>query len=270
MNRRQFLSGVGATAVAAYAGCLDTATETVEESFENSYEVSGETALVVDNRNGSVAVGETDQNRVTVAGTKTASSTDALDDIEVSVAQDDPFRVETSVPSGSFFERRGVDLDIDIPAGVIVDTVQTRNGDVTVSGVDDDLRATTSNGDIEVVDVDGVVDCETTNGDIDTSNTTGVASAVTTNGDVDVALFEMSNDVTCESTNGSVTARVGPDVAGGFELVTSLGDASVQSVDHTTTGSGANSIEGQLRGASDPTLWLASDNGDVRIRPAEE
>jgi DUF4097 and DUF4098 domain-containing protein YvlB len=270
MNRRQFVAGIGATVAAGYAGCLDTVTDSVEESFENSYDVSGETTLVVDNQNGSVDINDTDEEQVTVAGTKEASSGDALDDIKVAVTQDEQFRVEVSVPSGSFFERREVDLTVDIPARVTVDTVQTENGDVTVSGVDGDLQATTSNGDIDVTNVDGIVDCETTNGDIDTGDTTGLAGAVTTNGDIDVELFELDGDVTCESTNGAVTVRVGPDVAGGFELETSLGDASVETVEHTTTESGVDSLEGQLRDGDDPTLTLTSTNGDVTIRPVEE
>jgi DUF4097 and DUF4098 domain-containing protein YvlB len=91
----------------------------------------------------------------------------------------------------------------------------------------------------------------------------------TSNGRVDVELLAMDQDVTCRNSNGPVTVRAGPDVAVAFVLETSNGDTSVEELDHTTTRSDGDRLEGQLRGGTDPTLTLESSNGDVTLRPVE-
>lgn len=269
MRRRTLLAGTGTALAAGSAGCLSLFTTTVEESFEERFEVSDETVLTVSNRNGEVTVEGTDDDQLTVAGEKQAGSDEALADIDVNIREGEQFVVEVDFSAGSEFERRRVDLTIDVPGGVTVDRVETANGEVTVEGVGGDVRATTSNGNVEVNGVDGYVDCETSNGDVDVRDTAGLAGAATSNGEVDVDLLAMDDDVTCRSSNGSVVVRVGPDVAVAFELSTSNGRASVEDLEHTTSTSRRGYVEGRLRGGTDPTLTVESTNGNVTLRALE-
>lgn len=270
MHRRTLLAGIGTAATAGLAGCLGSVFgTTVSESFENSYDVSNETTLTVNNRNGNVTVRDTDDDQLTVAGEKEASSESALDELSVEVTTGEQFVVDVSFGSGSNFEQRSVDLTIDVPAGVTVDRLVTSNGNVTATGVTGDVNATTSNGNVEVTDVDGFVDCGSSNGNVRVRGATGLAGAQTSNGTVDVELLAMNGDVTCESSNGGVTVRVGPDISCAFELSTTSGQVSVENVPHTATTSRRAQMEGQIRGGADPTLTAETTNGDVRLRAAD-
>jgi DUF4097 and DUF4098 domain-containing protein YvlB len=271
MNRRALLGSAGAALSAGLAGCFGGVFGTPEtESFENSYDVSDETVLTVRNRNGDVTVRHTDDDQLTVSGEKRASSQSALETISVDVATGEQFTVEAVFGSGSNFSSRSVELTLDVPEGVTVDSAATSNGEVTVEEVTGDVAATSSNGDVEVTGVDGYADCETTNGDVRVRETTGLTGARTSNGSVDVELLAMRDDVTCRTTNGSVTVRVGPDVAAAFRLNTSNGDAEVRDLPHTVTTTRENRIEGQLRGGTSPLLRLTTSNGDVTLRPADD
>lgn len=271
MHRRALLASTASALPVGLAGCLGGVFGTpATASFERRYDVSEEAVLTVANRNGAVTVRDTDAEQVTVAGEKRAGTESALDTITVDVVTGEQFTVEARFGGGSNFTSRSVDLTVDVPEGVTVESVETANGQVSVDGVAGDVSASSSNGGVEVTDVDGYVACDTSNGDVRVRETTGVTTARTSNGSVDVELLAMRDDVTCRSTNGSVTVRVGPDVSAAFRLSTSNGDAEVRDVPHTVSSSGRGVVEGQLRGGTSPRLRLESSNGDVTLRPAEE
>lgn len=270
MRRRTLLAGLGTAATTATAGCLGSVFgTTVTESFENSYDVTDETVLAVRNRNGSITVRDTDNDRLTVAGEKRARSEETLEEMSVDVTTGEQFSVGVSFGSGSAFEQRRVDLTIDVPNGVTVDQLETSNGTVTAEGVTGDVSATTSNGAVTMTDVRGYVDCDTSNGNVRVRGATGIDSARTSNGTIDVELLAMRGDVTCRSSNGGVTVRVGPDVSAGFRLSTTNGRVRIENLDHTSSTSRRGRLDGRLRGASDPTLTAETTNGDVRLRPAD-
>jgi DUF4097 and DUF4098 domain-containing protein YvlB len=270
MDRRALLASTGSVFVASLAGCLGVFDADVTSDFENSYDVTDGATLAVDNRNGDVNVESADGDQLVVAGEKRASSESALETIQVDVTGEESVAVDVTFESGAGFSSRSVDLTVAVPDGVTVEAAASSNGDVTVEDVTGDVAATTSNGEVEMTDVDGYVRCETSNGDVRARGTTGLTGARTSNGTVDVELLAMRGDVTCRSTNGSVTCRVGPDVAAAIELTTSNGDATVRDLEHTVSRSRESSIEGELRGGGDTRLRLVSSNGDVTLRPAED
>jgi DUF4097 and DUF4098 domain-containing protein YvlB len=271
MQRRALLASTGCALTAGLAGCLDSALGVSEtESFERSYDATDGTVLSATNRNGDVTVRETGGEQLSVSGQKRASTQSGLEEITVDVAAGERLTVEGRFGPGSAFTSRSVDLVVEVPAGVTVDGVATANGDVTVEDVAGDVSAVTENGDVTVSGVDGYVQCNTTNGDVRARGTRGLTWAQTSNGAVDVEVLRMREDVTCRSTNGSVTVRVGSDVTAAIRLTTSRGDADVRDLEYTTSTSRGNHIEGQLRGATEPLLRAESSNGDVTLRPATE
>ena len=270
MRRRALLATTGSVIGGSLTGCVGGifgADET--ESFDESYDVTDGSVLTVTNRNGDVTVRETGAEQLTVSGEKRAGTESGLAAISVDVETGEQTSVGTQLGSGSSFSNRSVELVVDVPTGMTVETVSSANGDVTVEEVSGDVSAVSSNGDVEVRDVDGYARCESTNGDVRARGTTGLRGARTSNGTVDVEVLAMRDDVTCRSTNGSVTVRVGPDVAAAISLTTSNGDAAVRDLPHTTSISRPSQIEGHLRGGTAPQLTLESSNGDVTLRPAE-
>ncbi|MFC7131713.1 MULTISPECIES: DUF4097 family beta strand repeat-containing protein [Salinibaculum] len=271
MKRRALLACSGTALAAGLAGCTGSLFGSrVTESFDRSYDVADGATLTVSNRNGDVEVRDTDGDQLAVSGEKRAPRQSGLDAISVDVSTGEEIAVDVDLGSGSSFSNRSVELTVEVPDGVAVDSASSSNGRVTVADVAGDVDASSSNGQVEVTDVDGYVRCETSNGDIRTRNTTGLRGAQTSNGTVDVEVLAMRDDVTCRSTNGSVTVRVGPEVVAAFRLSTSNGDAEVRDVEHTVTTSRNKRIEGRLNGGTEPLLRLETTNGDVTLRSADE
>lgn len=178
------------------------------------------------------------------------------------------FGINVRFSTGSGFSNRQMDLSVGTPEGVAVDTANTANGDVTVTGARGDLTAATVNGDVELTDVSGFVRGDSSNGNVRIRNCAGVTGARTSNGTVDVEIRALRTDVTCYSSNGDVTVRVGPDVSAAIRLSTTSGNARVEGVSATTDTDRRGYITGRLRGGTSPLLSVGSNNGDVRLVPA--
>lgn len=265
------LAGATAATATALAGCvgdlIGAVSDPVTESFSEDYTVSGETRVLISNRNGDVSVQPSETEALTVSGEKQAASQNGLDSMSVDIVEGERFLINVRFESGSDFSNRRVTLSVGLPEGVAVDAAHTANGDVTVTGVRGDLNAGTANGNVAVTDVAGFVRGETTNGNVQIRNCTGVTGARTSNGNVDVELLAMRSDVTCASSNGNVTARVGPDVSAAVRLSTNIGTAQIQDLPVSTDVDRQGYIVGSLRDGTEPLLFLNTNNGDVTLRP---
>ncbi|MFB6253084.1 MAG: DUF4097 family beta strand repeat-containing protein [Halobacteriaceae archaeon] len=269
MQRRQLLKGVGVLSTTALAGCEGRliGEPTMATDFSDSYPVSPETKVAISNRNGPVTVHPTDNDQLQILGSKQANSQSGLDSIDIEVITGERFVINVRFAAGSDFANRSVDLDIGIPTGVNVDIVNTANGDVTVRGVRGDVNATTVNGTVQLQDISGFVRGSSTNGNVTVQNCTGITGARTTNGSVEVDILAMRENVHCQSSNGNVVARVGPDISAAIRLSTNTGTAQVQDLSYTTTVSKQGYIVGSLRGGQTPLLFLGTNNGDVTLKP---
>jgi DUF4097 and DUF4098 domain-containing protein YvlB len=269
MRRRVLLSGAAVVAAGGLAGCLGILEgHPVFETFSETYTVSPDTPVVVSNRNGPVDITRTDGDVVTVSGEKRAESQSGLDDITIDVVEGAQLVIQAQFGSESGISNRRVSLSVGLPAGVPLAAANTTNGDVTVTDVEGDVTAGTVNGTVDVDDVDGFVRVQSTNGDVRSRNCTGLRGARTTNGEVDVDVLAMRGDVSCRTSNGDVTARVGPEVAAAFRLSTTIGNASVRDVPHSTAIDRDDYITGQIRDGEEPLLVLEANIGDVTLRSA--
>lgn len=268
MKRREYIAGVGFGVAGSLTGCVDDLTGApVTEEFSTDHAVDEETTVTITNRNGPVTVQEASDDRLTVSGTKRASSQEALDSVDIDIVEGEQFVITVRFGTGSDFSNRNVALTVDVPPGVAVDRAATANGNVSVTGVRGDLTAVTTNGTVDVADVAGFVRGETTNGDVQIRATTGVTGARSSNGAVDVELHSTRDDVTCSSSNGDVTVRVGPDVAAAIRLSTNSGTTAVRDLPYTTTAERSGYISGSLRDGESPVLHLETNNGDVTLQP---
>lgn len=223
--------------------------------------------MTVTNRNGSVTITDSADDRLRVSGEKRATSQDGLDSMEVEVITDERVAVQVKFADSSEFTNRSVDLTVALPNGAAIGRALTTNGSVRASDVTGDLQATTTNGSVELRDIDGFVRAKTTNGNVTVRNTAGLLGARSTNGNVDVEVAAMRSDVDCVTSNGDVTARVGPDVAAAFRLSTNSGSAVVEELEHSTSVDRRDYVVGSLRGGESPTLYLGTNNGSVLLRP---
>jgi len=254
----------------ALAGCsTELFGSTVTRSFESDHDVSEDSVVTVTNRNGSVTVTDSADEKLRVSGEKRAASQDGLDSMAVEGVNGARVAVRVAFADGEEFSNRSVDLTVALPGTAEIERARTANGSIRASDVGGDLRAITTNGSVELRDLYGFVHAETTNGNVTVRNTTGLAGARSTNGNVDVELKKMDGDVDCVSSNGDVTVRVGPEIAAGFRLSTNTGNATIRDLDYTASVERERYIVGSLRDVQWPKLYLGTNNGTCCWAPAD-
>jgi hypothetical protein len=286
LTRRALLGG-GAAALAATAGCAGDANVVVgkHDESESTYDLS-EGALRVDAEYGDVSVGPADGDTVRVRVVKSGSVFAALSDVSVDVSRDgDTVTVQsTGSVEGFFASAPDVDILVELPAGVTVEsatlengdltveevalpaetTLRTRNGDATVRNVDADLTVGTTNGDVLAEAVAGHVTGESRNGDVALRGCEAVAGASTTNGDLTVEVAAIRGDTGLESVNGDVTAEVSSDLDAAVVARSENGDATVGDLPLTLEADADSYVEGTL-GEGRHELRCTTTNGDVHL-----
>lgn len=118
-----------------------------------------------------------------------------------------------------------VDLDITVPEQHNATwEFQSKNGDITLQGLNGSAKAITFNGDIAVSSVRGAVDASTTNGDVSVTGSTGDIEARTTLGDI--RLEQVQRKLQAKTTNGDIDVTA-ERIGGDWNVDTTLGDVTV-------------------------------------------
>lgn len=248
MQRRALLGSIAVGSVAAVAGCSASVFgNRVEETREREFDPDDGAAVSLDTENGDVAVETHDGDRVVVEARVSAPSEGRLADVSLtSDASDGEFTVMARVDGG--WDRVGVDLDARVPADTPVDSVVSRNGDVSVRGVASVEAARSSNGDVTVRDVGQAGSMGTENGDVE--------------GDLPAPL---PGDVTVESTNGDVEVWLSPDVNAELLATTENGGVTVEGSNLADRQESETEVRGVL-GDGTHEVTVSSENGDVTVR----
>ncbi|WP_435361317.1 DUF4097 family beta strand repeat-containing protein [Haloarchaeobius sp. DFWS5] len=264
LSRRDFLVGGATAGLVGLAGCTGLSTYTVSRG--QTYTVDGGT-LVVGTDNGDVTVRRGYSDKLNVSySMQTNGPKRELDRLTFDVVTGSENSVVAEI-AGGFFDL-SVDLDIDVPEGVTVQTVRSGNGDVTVEEVAGDLVAETENGAVVTRNVDGHVTLRSANGDLFASGLGGIVAAETGNGDVDVEIRSLPGDATIRSGNGDVTVRVGADLDGTVRAETGNGAVTYRDLSLVTTHDEERLVEGSLNGSDGPRIDAHTGNGDVELRTA--
>jgi DUF4097 and DUF4098 domain-containing protein YvlB len=212
-----------ATALLASGSLFASVTE--EETF--SYPISEGGRLSVSNVNGSITVTGGSGNTVEIIATKKGDDQEVLDGIEINIsATANSVTIETDLPDSDSWYSRGdnngqVKYEILVPAGTNLDSVETVNGGVEISGVSGNVVAETVNGSIEGKDLAGDAELSTVNGSV-TGNFEKLSGsqsvkAETVNGRVTIILSDDADvDISADTLNGSINGKA-------FGLVTDKG-----------------------------------------------
>jgi DUF4097 and DUF4098 domain-containing protein YvlB len=193
-------------------------TADVTKTEEMTYEVKPGARISVENINGDIRVtggGE----RVTVLAHKKAEEEEDLAKLKVVVdATEDHIRIETRHPKeeSSWFnwgdgDSGSVSYELNVPADVRLDAIETVNGDVVIERVSGTVKAGTVNGGLKIVNLAGDVHLETVNGSIDAEfdklDGDQRVDAETVNGKIVLRVpANTSARVTAETVNGSIDA----------------------------------------------------------------
>ena len=237
-------------AVALLASGSLYASVTKEETY--SYELDDGGRFSISNVNGSINITGGSGNNVEIIAIKKADNQEELDKIEIEISHSSSeIIVETELGKSNKWYSRGsssgqVKYEVTVPFSTMLDSVETVNGGVSISGVSGDVVAESVNGGIDVSDLAGDAELATVNGSVDAefSRLEGQQSvkAETVNGRITIRLPENADvRVSADTLNGSINGRdFGLETDKGFvgsDLNGNIGNGSARLNIDTVNGS---------------------------------
>ena len=209
----KFRSLICVVALLASGSLIASVTE--EETF--SYKLDDGGRFSVSNVNGSITVTGGSGDRVEIVATKKAKNQKDLDEIEIEISHSaSEIVIETELGDSDGWFSHGssgqVKYVITVPSGTMLDSVETVNGDVTISGVVGMVVAESVNGDLEISGLASDVRLSTVNGGInagfDKCEGQQSIKAETINGRVTIALPKNADvEVSADTMNGGINGR---------------------------------------------------------------
>ena len=203
MTRSPLLSlGIVAGLTIGFSGHA-SADDDVREEFHQTYKLTANGSVRLENVNGDVMIKAWDRNEVQVDAVKTASSERGLRETRIVVdAEADEIRIETEHPGehGSWWDRLtihpgSVDYTLTVPRNARLREIELVNGRLTVEGVAGSIRASTVNGRLDARGLAADADLSTVNGSMVLS----------------FALLGQSQHVSLESVNGEIEVTLPPN-----------------------------------------------------------
>jgi DUF4097 and DUF4098 domain-containing protein YvlB len=240
------------TALLATGSLFASVTE--EETF--SFKLNDGGRFSISNVNGSIVVTGGGGDSVEIVATKKADNQKELDKIEIQITHSaDEIVVETELGESDHWFSHGnnsgqVRYEVIVPVNTSLDSVETVNGNVNISGVSGKVFAESVNGELEISDLAGDVGLSTVNGSVDAGFVMlGEQQRVkveTVNGRVTIHLPENADvQISADTLNGGINAS-------DFGLETDKGFIG-------------SDLNGKIGGGS-ARLNIDTVNGSIKIR----
>ena len=230
------------------------ASVTEEETFSFKLNEGGRFSL--SNVNGSVVVTGGSGNSVEIIATKKADNQKDLDSIEIDISSSpDEISVETELGKSTRWFSMGstsgsVRYEVIVPVSTVLDSIDTVNGGVNISGVSGKVTAESVNGDLEVSDLAGDVELSTVNGSIE----------------AEFSRLEDQQRVKVETVNGRVTIRLPEDADVTISADTLNGGINASDFGlETDKGFVGSDLNGKI-GNGGARLNIDTVNGAIKIR----
>lgn len=142
------------------------------EEFHQTYAITADGRVELDNINGAVHVSSWDRNEVKVDAVKYADTKERLDEMKIEIdSGKDYLSVRTKYPNhdhswnwGSHNNPGGVEYTLTVPRTVRLDEIKLINGSLDMNGVSGEVRASCINGRLEAHDLAGRAQLSTVNG----------------------------------------------------------------------------------------------------------
>jgi len=267
MNRQQFPTWVGAVLGSICAlfvlalGAHASESRAFTEEFHQTYAITADGRVELDNINGAVHISTWDRNEVKVDAVKYAGAKERLDDAKIEIdAGKEYLSIRTKYRDhdlnfnwGSHNNPPGVEYTLTVPRTVRLDEIKLVNGSLDVSGVSGEVRASCINGKLEARNLSGRAELSTINGHLDAS-------------------FEglSGSSIELNSVNGSVELVIPSDAKAEIEASTVSGgienDFGLRVNHHQYVGHG---LRGELGGGG-PRIKVSNVNGRIEIRHASD
>lgn len=231
------------------------------EEFHQTYALTSDGRVELDNINGAVHISTWDQNEVKVDAVKYADSKERLEQARIDIdSGKDHLSIRTKYPDhdltfnwGSHNNPASVEYTLTVPRTARLDEIKLINGSLDVTGVTGEVHASCINGTLEAHNLSGRADLSTINGHLD-------------------AKFDQlrGSSLELKSVNGSVELTIPSDSKAEIEASTVSGridnDFGLHVNHHSFVG---HDLRGEL-GNGGPRIKLSNVNGRIEIRHASD
>jgi hypothetical protein len=235
----------------ACAVCLSLPGFASNQTFHRTYPLTEGGSFLLENVNGSVQVEGWDKDEVEVRAVKTAASDPHdLDRVTIEVdSEPGQVTVRTRYPKGGEGVEVAVDYHIRVPYRVLLGSIGTVNGSVTVRGVEGAGELRSVNGNVEVLD------------------SSGRFSAKTTNGNLRLELHRLldGGPMNIETVNGSVVLGLPSDARANLKVLNMNGDFYSELPVTSTAGSPAARAFRARLGTGGGDISVRTVNGGIRL-----
>jgi hypothetical protein len=185
----------------------------VTEEFHQTYPITADGRVELDNINGDVHISSSDRNEVKLDAVKYADTKEKLDDIKIEVdAGKDYLSVHTKYREnqdrGWHNNPGGVEYTLTVPRTIRLDEIKLINGELDIAGVTGEVRASCINGRLEARDISGRSRLSTINGKLDAQFRQLSREPLelnSVNGSVDLTIPSDSNaEIEADTVSGSI------------------------------------------------------------------
>jgi Putative adhesin len=255
------LGTVCALLVLAFAAHASDHRGALSEEFHQTYALTPDGRIELDNINGPVHISSWDQNQVKVDAVKYADTKERLDEAKIEIdARNDSISIRTKYPDhnqswnwGSHNNPASVEYTLTVPRTARLDEIKLINGSLDVTGMSGEVNASCINGRLEAHDL------------------SGRARLSTINGRLDARFGQLANNsVELNSVNGSVELTIPSDSKAELEADTVSGginnDFGLHVNHHNFVG---HDLRGEL-GSGGAHISLKNVNGRIEIRHAQD
>jgi len=233
----------------------------LSEEFHQTYAITSDGRIELDNINGPVHISSWDRNEVKVDAVKYADTKERLDEAKIEIdSGKDYLSIRTKYPDhnnnwnwGSHNNPASVEYTLTVPRTASLDEIKLINGALDLTGITGEVRASCINGRLEAHDL------------------SGRAKLSTINGRLDARFAQLSGqDVELNSVNGSLELTIPSDSNAEVDASTVSGgisnDFGLRVNDHRFVG---HDLRGEL-GKGGSRIHLSDVNGRIEIRHAQD
>jgi DUF4097 and DUF4098 domain-containing protein YvlB len=231
------------------------------DEFHQTYALTADGRVELDNINGPVHITSWDQNQVKVDAVKYADTKERLDEAKIEIdARSNAISIRTRYPDhnqnwnwGSHNNPASVEYTLTVPRTARLDEIKLINGELDITGVSGEVRASCINGRLEA------------------QNLAGHARLSTINGHLDAKFDKVDGkSVELNSVNGSVDLTIPSDSNAEVEASTVSGsinnDFGLHVNNHRFVG---HDLRGEL-GSGGTRITVSNVNGRVDVRHAQD
>src|ERR1017187_2912749 len=231
------------------------------EEFHQTYALTADGRVELDNINGDVHISSWDRNEVKVDAVKYADTKERLDEAKIEIdARNDSISIRTKYPNhdhnwtwGAHNNPASVEYTLTVPRKARLDEIKLINGELDINGVSGEVNASCINGRLEA------------------HNLAGRARLSTINGHLDARFDQLAGQrVELNSVNGSVDLTIPSDSNAEVEATTVSGginnDFGLHVNHHRFVG---HDLRGEL-GSGGARIKISNVNGRIEVRHAQD